>query len=76
MFFLSFSSALFGVLAICKIKKERLNKKELIINFLSFLCIGITIFDFLMLKDNIITSKEYLSIAVGIILGLLLAFSH
>ncbi len=76
MFFLSFSSALFGVLAICKIKKERLNKKELIINFLSFLCIGIIIFDFLMLKDNIITSKEYLSIAVGIILGLLLAFSH
>lgn len=29
-----------------------------------------------MLKDNIITSKEYLSIAVGIILGLLLAFSY
>ena len=63
-------------MAIRKIKKERLNKNELIINFLSFLCIGITIFDFLMLKDNIITSKEYLSIAVGIILGLLLAFSY
>ena len=76
IFFLSFSSAQFGVLAIRKIKKERLNKNELIINFLSFLCIGITIFDFLMLKDNIITSKEYLSIAVGIILGLLLAFSY
>ena len=78
IFFLSFSSALFCVLAIRKIKKkkERLNKNELIINFLSFLCIGITIFDFLMLKDNIITSKEYLSIAVGIILGLLLAFSY
>lgn len=49
-----------------------LNKKEIIINFLSFLWIGITIFVFIMLKDNIITSKEYLSIAAGIILGLLL----
>lgn len=28
---------------------------------------------FLILKDNIITAKEYLSIALGIILGLLLA---
>ena len=74
MFFLSFSSALFGILAIHKIKKEGLkNKKELIINFLTLLWIGITIFAFIMLKDNIITAKEYLSIAVGIILGLLLA---
>ena len=35
MFFLSFASALFGILAIHKIKKEGLkNKKESIINFL------------------------------------------
>ncbi|WP_297208229.1 hypothetical protein [uncultured Brachyspira sp.] len=74
MFFLSFSSALFGILAIRKIKKEGLkNKKEAIINLLPLLWIGITIFAFIMLKDNIITAKEYLSIAVGIILGLLLA---
>ena len=74
MFILSFSSALFGILAIRKIKKEGLkNKKEAIINLLPLLWIGITIFAFIMLKDNIITAKEYLSIAVGIILGLLLA---
>lgn len=29
-----------------------------------------------MLKDNIITAKEYLSIAVGIMAGLLLIFKH
>ncbi|ADG71883.1 hypothetical protein R4K54_10745 [Brachyspira murdochii] len=74
MFILSFSSALFGILAIHKIKKEGLkNKKELIINLLPLVCIGVTIFAFFMLKDNIITVKEYLSIAAGIILGLLLA---
>ena len=74
MFFLSFSSALFGILAIRKIKKEGLkNKKEAIINLLPLVCIGVTIFAFIMLKDNIINAKEYLSIAVGIILGLLLA---
>ncbi|OEJ13681.1 hypothetical protein BFL38_02725 [Brachyspira hampsonii] len=74
MFILSFSSALFGILAIRKIKKEGLkNKKEAIINFLPLVCIAITIFAFFMLKDNIITAKEYLSIAAGIILGLLLA---
>ncbi|ASJ21153.1 hypothetical protein [Brachyspira hampsonii] len=74
MFLLSFSSSLFGILAVHKIKKEGLkNKKELIINFLPLLWILITIFAFLMLKDNIINAKEYLSIAAGIILGLLLA---
>ena len=74
MFILSFSSALFGILAIRKIKKEGLkNKKELIINLLPLVCIGVTIFAFIMLKDNIINAKEYLSIAAGIILGLLLA---
>ena len=74
MFILSFSSALFGILAIHKIKKEGLkNKKEAIINLLPLVCIGVTIFAFIMLKDNIITAKEYLSIAAGIILGLLLA---
>ena len=50
MFFLSFALALFSTLAIHKIKKEWLNKMESIINFLSFLWIGITIFDFFMLK--------------------------
>ena len=74
MFILSFSSALFGILAIRKIKKEGLkNKKEAIINLLPLVCIGVTIFAFIMLKDNIINDKEYLSIAAGIILGLLLA---
>ena len=74
MFILSFSSALFGILAIRKIKKEGLkNKKEAIINLLPLVCIGVTIFAFIMLKDNIINAKEYLSIAAGIILGLLLA---
>ncbi|PTY39514.1 hypothetical protein [Brachyspira hampsonii] len=74
MFLLSFSSSLFGILAIRKIKKEGLkNKNELIINFLPLVCIAITIFAFIMLKENIITAKEYLSIAAGIILGLLLA---
>ncbi|MDO6994551.1 hypothetical protein Q5M87_11100 [Brachyspira innocens] len=74
MFILSFSSALFDILSVHKIKKEGLkNKKELIINFLPLLWIAITIFAFLMLKDNIINTKEYFSIAAGIILGLLLA---
>lgn len=74
MFILSFSSALFGILAVHKIKKEGLkNKKEAIINLLPLVCIGVTIFAFIMLKDNIINAKEYLSIAAGIILGLLLA---
>lgn len=74
MFILSFSSALFGILAVRKIKKEGLkNKKELIINLLPLVCIGVTIFAFIMLKDNIITAKEYLSIAAGIIACLLLA---
>ena len=77
MFILSFSSALFGILAIRKIKKEGLkNKKEAIINLLPLVCIGVTIFAFIMLKDNIINAKEYLSIAAGIILGLLLLANY
>lgn len=62
MFFLSF----FSTLTIHKIKKEGLNRKKLIIHFLPLLWIAITIFTFIMLKDNIITAKEYLSIAAGI----------
>lgn len=63
MFFLSFASALFSILAINEIKREELNKKKLIIhfsnmNYLLSLCY--------MLKDNIITVKEYLSIAANI----------
>lgn len=72
MFFLSFVSALFSILVINKIKKEGFEKKDLKMYFILLLWIGIIIFAFLMLKDNIITYKEYLSIAVGIILALLL----
>lgn len=73
MFFLSFVSALFSILAINEIKKEGFKKKDLKMYFILLLWIGIVIFAFLMLKDNIITAKEYLSIVLGIILGLLLA---
>ncbi|MEI0605107.1 hypothetical protein R4K55_12905 [Brachyspira alvinipulli] len=66
MFFISFASALFSNLVIHKIKKEGLNKKKLIIHFFPLIWIGITIFALIMLKDNIINSKEYLSTAAGI----------
>lgn len=72
MFFLSFSSSMFIALAINEIKKEGFKKKDLKMYFILLLWISISIFAFIMLKDNIITAKEYLSIAVGIILALLL----
>ncbi|WP_157151227.1 hypothetical protein [Brachyspira sp. SAP_772] len=75
MFFLSFSSSMFSALAINEIKKEGFKKKDLKMYFILLLWISMSIFVFLMLKDNIITAKEYLSIAAGIILGLLLAKS-
>lgn len=66
MFFLSFASALFCNLLIHKhkIKKEVLNNKELIIHFSPLIWIAITIFAFIMLKDNIIifeySSRNYI----------------
>ena len=50
MFFISFASALFSTLSIHKIKKEGLNKKELIIHLSLIIWIAITIFAFFMLK--------------------------
>ena len=50
MFFISFASALFSTLSIHKIKKEGLNKKELIIHLSPIIWIAITIFAFFMLK--------------------------
>lgn len=65
MFFISFASAMFAALAINEIKKEGLNKKKSIIHF-SLFNMNYLLSLCYMLKDNIITAKEYLSIAANI----------